>query len=90
MPHVEGGKLDISDLNIVPEFSSGKTVLMFNLPAKSVADVKLTDSEGKVLWSGKSAGSSFSKTFTLGLNGVYYLQVKQGNNVAVKRIMKEE
>jgi hypothetical protein len=90
MPYIEGGKFEITDLNIVPEFTSGKTLLLFNLPAKTVAEVKLHDSEGKLLWSEKSTGGSFSKTFTLGLNGIYYLQVKQGNSVAVKRIMKEE
>jgi hypothetical protein len=90
MPHVEGAKFDINDLNIVPEFTSGKTLLMFNLPAKTAAEVKFHDSEGKLLWSEKIMGGSFSKTFALGLNGIYYLQVKQGNNVVAKRIVKEE
>jgi hypothetical protein len=90
MPHVEGGKFEISDLNLVPEFSTGKTLLMFNLPAKTAAEVKLTDGEGKVLWNEKSAGGNFSKAFVMGLNGVYYLQVKQGHNIAIRRIMKAE
>jgi hypothetical protein len=90
MPHVEGGKFEITDLNIVPEFSTGKTLLMFDLPAKTVATVKLTDSEGKLLFDEKATGGSFSKTFALGLNGIYFLQVKQGNNIAIKKIVKEE
>ena len=90
MPHVEGAKFEISDLNLVPEFSSGKTLLMFELPAKTVAEVKLNDSEGKIIFSEKVTGGTFSKSFSLGLNGIYYLQVKQGNSVAVKRILKEE
>jgi hypothetical protein len=90
MSRIEGAKFEISDLNIVPEFTSGKILLMFNLPAKSIAEVKLSDSTGKILWSEKAAGGSFSKTFALGLNGIYYLQVKQGNSVAAKRIVKEE
>ena len=90
IPHIEGPRLEISDLNVVPEFSTGKTLLIFSLPTKTSAEVKLFDSEGKVLWSDKSAGSSFTKTFVLGLNGIYYLQVKQGNGIAVKRILKEE
>jgi hypothetical protein len=90
MPPVEGPTLEISDLNIVPEFSTGKTLLMFSLPAKTVAEVKLIDSNGKALWKEKATGGSFSKTFVIGLNGIYYLQVKQGNGVAVKRIVKEE
>lgn len=90
MPHVEGGKFDITDLNIVPQFTTGKTILLFNLPNKAAAVVKLHDSEGKLLWSEKVVGGSFSKTFALGLNGTYYLQVKQGSNIAIKKIFKEE
>lgn len=90
MPHVEGGKFEISDLNIVPQFTSGKVLLMFNLSSKATAEVNLTDSEGKILWTEKSAGGSFNKAFSMGLNGIYYLQIKQGNNVSVKRIMKQE
>ncbi len=89
MPHVEGGKFEISDLNLVPEFSTGKTILMFSLPAKTVASIKLTDSQGKLIFEDKTTGGSFNKTFPLGLNGIYYLQVKQGNNIAIKKITKE-
>ena len=81
--------LDITDLNIVPEFSAGKTVLMFTLPSKATAEVKLKDSKGGLVWSEKAVNGSFSKSFALGLNGMYYLQVKQGNKVAVKEIMKD-
>ena len=90
MPHVEGGKFEITDLNLVPEFSTGKTLLMFNLPAKTLADVKLINDEGKVMWNDKSTDGKFIKSFVLGLNGIYYLQIKQGNNIAIKRIVKEE
>jgi hypothetical protein len=63
--------------------------LIFSLPGKSVADVKLTDNEGKLIWSAKAINGNFNKSFGLGLNGVYYLQVKQGTKVALKRIVKE-
>lgn len=86
----EKAKLELRDLNLVPEFSSGKILLMFNLATKTTADVKLTDSEGKLLWNEKAANGAFSKSFPLGLNGVYFLQVKQGNKVALKRVVKEE
>jgi hypothetical protein len=90
MPHVEGARLDITDLNVVPQFSTGKTLLIFMLPAKTLAEVKLVNSEGVVLWTEKASGGRFTKDFVMGLNGVYYLQVQQGSGVAVKRIMKEE
>ena len=81
--------LNITDLTIVPEFSAGKTVLMFGLPSKAAAEVQLKDSKGNLLWSEKALNGKFDKSFALGLNGVYYLQVKQGNKIAVKEIMKD-
>lgn len=85
----EKADLELKDLNLVPEFSSGKTLLMFTLPAKSVAEVKFTDNEGKQLWSEKAMNGSFHTSFALGLNGIYYLQVKQAGKVVLKRIIKE-
>jgi hypothetical protein len=82
--------LDLNDLNLSPEFSTGKTTISFNLEAKTSADVKLTESEGKAFWSDKVAGGSFSKKINLPRNGIYFLTVKQGANVAVKRIVKED
>lgn len=90
MPHVEGGKFDVENLAIVPEFNSGSVSLMFNLLTKSPADVQFINSDGKTLWTEKVEGGKFSKTFGLGLNGTYFLQIKQGNFIAVKRIVKEE
>ena len=88
MPYVEGPKFEIKDLNLVPEFSTGKTLLMFNLLSKAPAEVQLTDGEGKLIWNEKALGGVFKKTFPLGLNGVYYLQIKQASSIALKRIMK--
>ncbi len=81
--------LAINDLNLTPEFSTGKTNLSFSLPAKTIADVKFTDTAGNVLWADNATTGSFSKKISLPLNGVYYLQVKQGASVAVKKIVKE-
>ena len=86
----EKAGLEIKDLKLVPEFSSGKTLFMFSLVSRSVAEVKFTDNEDKLIWSEKSANGSFSRSFPLGLNGVYFLQVKQDGKVALKRIVKEE
>jgi hypothetical protein len=85
----EKAELAINDLNLTPEFSTGKTTLSFNLPAKTTADVKFTNTEGKVLWTDKATAGTFSKKISLPVNGVYYLQVKQGASVSVKKIIKE-
>ena len=88
--NVQMDKLDIQDLTLAPEFSAGKTVLMFSLLAKTPAEVMLKDSKGNVLWTDKTVNGNFSKTFPLGLNGVYYLRVKQGGKLEVKKIFKEQ
>jgi len=90
MPHVEGGKFEIENLSIIPKFNAGSTLLLFDLPSKTSAEVKFINSDGKTLWTEKTDNGKFSKTFGLGLNGVYFLQIKQGNFIAVKRIVKEE
>jgi hypothetical protein len=82
--------LDLKDLALTPEFSSGKTILMFSLAARSAAEVRLTDNEGKLIWSDKALNGSLHKSFVLGLNGTYFLEVKQAGKIALKRIIKEE
>lgn len=90
MPYVEGPKFEITDFNLIPQFSSGKVMLMFNMPSKASSEITLSDSQGKTLWTEKSMSSTFSKSFAMGLNGIYYLKVRQGKNIAIKKIMKEE
>ena len=86
----EKAELELRDLNLVAEFSSGKTLLMFYLASKMTAEVSFTDSEGKLIWSAKMVNGEFSRSFPLGLNGVYFLKVKQGNKLALKRVVKED
>jgi len=83
-------KLDVMDLNIVPEFAAGKTLLMFTLPSPAAAEVMLKDSKGTTLWTDKVIKGNFNKSFPLGLNGVYYLRIKQGGKLEVKKIFKEQ
>jgi len=85
----EKADLNIQDLSIVPSFTTGKTTISFSLPGKG-AEVQLKDSEGTVIWSDKTTGSEFSKSFVLPKNGAYYLQVKQAGKLALRRITKEE
>jgi hypothetical protein len=82
--------LSLNDLNLSPEFSTGKVLISFNLPVKTPADVKLTDSQGKILFTDKTVVGSFSKKVSLPLNGIYYLSVKQGAASVTKKIVKED
>jgi hypothetical protein len=87
---VDKSDLVISDLKIVPDFVSGKTLFMFTLPTKAVAEVEFMDNSGKTLWTEKTSTGTFSKNFALPLNGVYNLKIKQSGKMAVKQIFKEE
>jgi hypothetical protein len=87
--HTEKAVLVINDINLSFEFSSGKTAMTFNLPAKTATDIKFTNTEGAIIWADRTATGSFSKKFSLPLNGVYYLHVKQGDKIALKKIVKE-
>ncbi|GGH16537.1 T9SS type A sorting domain-containing protein [Mucilaginibacter phyllosphaerae] len=82
-------ELAINNLNLLPEFSTGKTVLSFNLPAKTPAEAKFYDTKGTILWADKVVAGSFSKKTILPINGVYYLLIKQGAATSVKKIVKE-
>ncbi|PTQ95658.1 putative secreted protein (Por secretion system target) [Mucilaginibacter yixingensis] len=84
----EKNDLELDDLTLTPEFTSGKTLLNFSLTEKAPAEVTFTNDEGKPLWTAK-ANSSFTKSFMMPTNGYYYLVVKQGGKVAVKRVVKE-
>ena len=89
LPYVQGGKFELENLMIVPEFSSGNILLTFSLPANKEAEVKFINSSGNIIWTEKTQSNAFKKEFSLILNGIYYLQVRQGNSFALKRITKE-
>ncbi|MBW4888219.1 T9SS type A sorting domain-containing protein [Mucilaginibacter sp. HMF5004] len=86
----EKADLEIKDLNITPLFSSGKTNISFSLPVAGYAEITLKNTEGKVIWTEKTSSVNFAKSFDMPQNGVYYLQVKQGAKIGLKRITKEE
>lgn len=81
--------LEVTDFTLVPQFSTGKTLLMFSLPAKGAAEVSMTDSEGKQLWSEKATSENFRTAFVFPFNGIYFLHIKQGGKTLTKRIVKD-
>ncbi|MES2276975.1 MAG: T9SS type A sorting domain-containing protein [Bacteroidota bacterium] len=80
--------LVIFNLAITPEFSTAKTQVAFTLPAATDADISFTNNDGQPIWSEKSTGVKFNKTFMLPFSGVYYLVVKQGGKAAVRQVVK--
>lgn len=83
--------LDVEDLTLFPNFSSGKMTLSFNLASKGTAKINILDSEMNSIYKDEAANFSgnYIKQFTLPKNGLYYVTVNQNGNWFVKRIVKE-
>ena len=82
--------LEIKNLIFYPNFSSGKTTITFQAPAKASLKISLLDNQGEVLFSEKKtlAADAYSKDFPLNKNGIYFLEVKQGSKSFIKKIIK--
>ena len=83
--------LDVSDLTLFPNFSSGKMTLSFNLASRGSAKISVLDSEMKSVFTDEASNFSgnYIKQLSLPKNGVYYVSVSQNGNWFVKRLAKE-
>ncbi|MGB4399077.1 MAG: hypothetical protein WBJ10_06885 [Daejeonella sp.] len=83
--------LDVDDLTLFPNFSSGKMTLSFNLASKGSTIINVLDSEMNFIFKDETANFSgnYVRQFTLPKNGLYYVTVNQNGNWFVKRIVKE-
>jgi hypothetical protein len=82
--------LEIKNLVFYPNFSNGKTTITFQAPAKARLEISLLDNQGEVLFSEKKtlAADAYLKDLPLNKNGIYFLEVKQGNKSFIKKIVK--
>lgn len=83
--------LDVSDLTLSPNFSSGNLNLSFSLIEKGSLEVKILDSNLKELFTDKTTINSgtYFKQISLPKNGVYYIRIIQGNKTFVRKMVKE-
>jgi len=83
--------LEVSDLTLFPNFSSGKMTISFNVTSNGTAKVSVLDSDLKSIFTDETANFSgnYVKQLTLPKNGVYYVTVSQNGNWFVKRLVKE-
>lgn len=83
--------LEVNDLTLSPNFSTGKLNLTFNLSGKGSAEVKILDSNLRELFNDKpaSVNGTYFKQITLPKNGVYYIHISQGGKTFVRKMVKE-
>lgn len=83
--------LDVSDLTLFPNFSSGQMTLSFNVASKGNAKISVLDSDMKSVFTDEATNFSgnYVKQLSLPKNGVYYFTVNQNENWFVKRVVKE-
>lgn len=79
----------IADLNLGYEFTTGKTLLNITISAAGQKEITFYGHAGSIIWADKTAALTYSRKFALPVNGLFYLQVKQGSKVALKKIVKE-
>lgn len=84
--------LNVEDLTLFPNFSTGKMTLSFNLTEKGTTEVKILDSDTNTLFADKPANFSgnYIKQLSLPKNGIYYIAVSQNGKWFVKKFVKEQ
>jgi len=80
--------LTITEVMLVPNFLSGKTILTFTAKIKGVITVNVLDSSANVIFSDskKLAGENYSNIFSASKNGNYFLQITQGSQTYIRKV----
>lgn len=83
--------LEVKDLMLFPNFSAGKMTLSFIIASKATTQVRVLDSDKKVVFSDNAGNFSgnYVKQLSLPKNGIYYVAVSQNGEWFVKRVVKE-
>ncbi|SKB75559.1 T9SS type A sorting domain-containing protein [Daejeonella lutea] len=83
--------LDVSDLTLFPNFSSGKMTLSFNIASKGNTKISVLNSDMKSIFADEvvNLNGNYVKQLTLPKNGVYYVNISQNGSWFVKKLVKE-
>lgn len=81
--------LEVTDLVLSPNFTTGTLNLSFTLPSKTKAGITLYNSSYQQVFAEKTTGKTYTGQLTLPKSGIYYLAITQGDAVFVRRMVKE-
>lgn len=81
--------LNISDVMLIPNFTSGKTTLTFSVKAKGALNIKIIDSAGTTVFSESKTlvGENYNNSFIAAKNGNYFIQITQGSQTYIRKII---
>ena len=84
-------ELDVNDLTLSPNFSSGKISLTFSINEKGPVEVTLLDNNLKELFKDKQplTNQTYFKQLSLQKNGLYYIRISQGSKTYIRKVIKE-
>ena len=87
---VEKAALEITDLTLSPNFSSGKLSLSFGLGSKGKTEIKITDTDMKPVFTDMKADFSgtYFKQISLPKNGIYFISISQGGKTFSRKLIK--
>ena len=81
-------ELNISDVILIPNFTSGKTTLSFSTKVKGAISIKLIDSAGTTLFFDNKTltGELYNNSFSIAKNGNYFLYITQGSQTYIRKV----
>lgn len=82
--------LNVEDLTLFPNFSTGKLGLSFNLESRGLVKVKILDTELNQVYADEAANFSgnYIKQISLPKNGIYYISIQQNSGWYVRKLIK--
>jgi len=82
--------LNVEDLTLFPNFSTGKVGVSFNLESRGAVKVKILDSQLNQVYADEAANftGNYMKQIALPKNGIYYISIKQNTGWFVRKLIK--
>ena len=82
--------LNVEDLTLFPNFSTGKLGLSFNMESRGPVKVKVLDSQLNQVYADEATNFSgnYMKQISLPKNGIYYISIQQNASWFVKKLIK--